>query len=264
MEKLNKQLAIIKASNKPGFMMHTVAGYPDMKSSAEIASTILDAGADILEIQIPFSDPVADGPVIAAANEIALRGGATVEDCLDLIKDVTDSTDKPILIMTYFNIVHHYGVEKFTQKAREIDVQGLIVPDYPFDEDGGNGLIEHCHKNDLALIQVMASTTRPERRADIIEHASGLVYCMARTGTTGEKTVISSETKTYLESVKRVCPLPLAVGFGLSDREQVQALKPHADIMVVGSALIKEYADKPLDEGLQAVRNFMRNLTSKP
>jgi len=262
MRKLNSMLEQIKASGQPGFMMHTVAGYPDMESSAEIARTILDAGADILEIQIPFSDPVADGPVIASANEIALKGGATIDSCLELIEEIVNATVKPILIMTYFNIVHHFGVERFTLKAQEIGAQGLIIPDYPFDEDSGNGLIEQCRNNNLALIQVMASTTRPKRQTDIIQHASGLLYCMARTGTTGEKTVIGHDTKTYLQNVKDQTELPIAVGFGISDKRQVKTLSPYADIVVVGSALIAEYADKPLAAGRKAVNVFIQDLMS--
>ena len=260
MEKLSNKLSSIKQSAQPGFMFHTVAGYPDMESSAQIAKTILDSGADILEIQIPFSDPVADGPVIANANEVALERGARVEDCLEMIKDLASISEVPILIMTYFNIVHKYGIESFTRMARDIGVQGLIVPDYPFDEEGDNHLLKHCKQNDLAFIQVMASTTRTARQKDIIANASGFVYCMARTGTTGEKTIIGQDTISYLQAVKAGCHLPMAVGFGLSERTQVLALEPYADIMVVGSALIQEYANKPLSQGLQAIHQFIQNL----
>jgi len=260
MMKLNNQLENIKASGKPGFMMHMVAGYPDLHSSEMIARQILDSGADLLEVQIPFSDPVADGPVIARANELALDNGVTVEASLSMIKRVVDSTDKPILIMTYFNIIHHFGVEQFCEWANEIGVQGLIVPDYPFDEEAGNLLIHHAHQYDLALIQVLASTTKPQRMLGIIQHTSGFVYCMARTGITGRKTEVNPQTIAYLESVRTSCDLPLAVGFGLSDKSQVDALKPYAEIMIVGSALIREYADRPLEDGLEQVQKFMQEL----
>jgi len=260
MKKLNNQLEKIKASGKPGFMMHMVAGYPDLKSSERIASQILESGADLLEVQIPFSDPVADGPVIARANELALSNGVTVEDSLSMIERIVGSTEKPILIMTYFNIIHRYGAEQFCRRANELGVQGLIVPDYPFDEEVHNSLILFTKRYELALIQVLASTTKPQRMEGIVRHASGFVYCMARTGTTGRKTEINSQTIEYLESVRASCDLPLAVGFGLSDKAQVEALKPYAEIMIVGSALIKEYADKALETGLKRIKKFMKGL----
>ncbi len=260
MKKINRQLAAIKHSNRPGFMMHIVAGYPDMGSSERIAAQIFESGADFLEIQIPFSDPVADGPVIASANEISLKNGTTVQSSLDMIQRICDSTQKPVLIMTYFNIVHHYGVERFCEKVRTIGVQGLIVPDYPFDEDADNGLIERCRRNNLALIQVIASTTRPHRLDEIVSQSSGFVYCVARTGITGRKTSIDNQTIKHLQSVRAKCDLPISVGFGLSEKSQIQALEPYADIMIVGSALIREYADKSLDEGLKSVDGFIQKL----
>ena len=260
MNKLNTQLGKIQSSAKPGFMMHMVAGYPDLESSEKIASQILTSGADLLEIQIPFSDPVADGPIIAQANELALKNGVTVEESLLMIKRVVASTEKPILIMTYFNIIQNFGVEQFCQRAAELGVQGLIVPDYPHDEEKDNLLIKHAQQNELALIQVIASTSRADRIQAIVEHASGFIYCMARTGITGKKTDINMQTIKYLESVRAICELPMAVGFGLSERSQVHDLEGYAQIMVVGSALIKEYADRPLDEGLVQIKKFMNHL----
>lgn len=261
MKKLKRQLDRIKASGKPGFMMHIVAGYPEIDDSEKIAMEILRSGADILEVQIPFSDPVADGPVIAKANEQALSAGVTVEDSLLMIERLVRSTNKSILIMTYFNIIHRYGVKTFCQRAAEIGVQGLIIPDYPFDVESQNSLIKHAREYELAFIQVVASTTRRDRMKDMFGHASGFVYCMARTGTTGGRTEINRHTQEYLRTVRDNSKLPLAVGFGLSERSQVEALQPFAEIIVVGSALIREYAETPLDEGLKAIQKFMQGLT---
>ncbi len=260
MKKLISQLDLIKSSGKPGFMMHMVAGYPDLESSQKIATQILESGADLLEVQIPFSDPVADGPVIARANEIALKHGVTVKESLSMIQRIVDSTEKPILIMTYFNIIHHYGVERFCKRASEIGVQGLIVPDYPQDEETHNSLIKFTRENELVFIQVVSSTTPPDRLYTIVKHADGFVYCMARTGITGRKTDINPQTVAYLQAVRASCDLPLAVGFGLSEKAQVRALKPYAEIMIVGSAMIKVYADIPLEEGLVQIKKFMKGL----
>ncbi len=260
MNRLNQTLARIKNSEQPGFMMHMVAGFPDLESSERIAKTILNSGADLIEVQIPFSDPVADGPVIAHANEVALQQGVTVDDSLQMIARLASSTPSPILIMTYFNIIHHYGVERFCKQASKIGVQGLIIPDYPYDEEENNSLIQSSRENDLALVQVIASTTRPARIKTIVSHGSGFVYCMARTGITGRKTEINRQTVEYLESVRAICELPMAVGFGLSEKSQIEGLKPYADIMVVGSALINTYAKTPLVEGLKNIENFMAGL----
>jgi len=260
MKKLIKRLDQIQKTGEPGFMMHMVAGYPDLASSEQIAEEIFRAGADLLEVQIPFSDPVADGPVIAEANEVALKNGVTVRESLAMIQRIVANHDQPVLIMTYFNIIHHYGVVAFCRQAADIGAQGLIVPDYPYDEESSNALIQAAGKHGLALIQVLASTTREDRILKIAEHGSGFIYCMARTGTTGKKTEVTHETTTYLKTVRSHTSLPLAVGFGLTDKSQVEALKPYAEIMVVGSALIREYADRPLAEGLVRVNRFIHRL----
>jgi tryptophan synthase alpha chain len=260
MKKLNEQLTGMTQSGRTGFMMHMVAGYPDLSSSEAIARQILASGADLLEVQIPFSDPLADGPIIARANETALNNGIRVEDSLSMIERIAESTAKSILIMTYFNIIHHFGVERFCKRASEIGVQGLIVPDYPQDEEAHNSLIKFTGENELAFIQVVASTTPPDRLHKIVQHASGFIYCMARTGITGRKTEISPQTLEYLQAVRASCDLPLAVGFGLSEQAQVRALKPYAEIMIVGSALIKVYADQPLETALAGIEKFMQGL----
>ena len=162
--------------------------------------------------------------------------------------------------MTYFNIVHKYGVEKFCKKAKSIGVQGLIIPDFPFDEEEGNDLLNNCRKNDLAFIQVISSTTRSDRMKAIMKCASGFVYCVARAGTTGKKTKIDSGVINYLKKVRKNTTLLIAVGFGLSDKKQVDQLSPYADIVVIGSALIKEYAGRSVKDGLAAIEKFMKKL----
>lgn len=248
-------------SGQPGFMMHLVAGYPDMESSRVIAKNILEEGADILEVQIPFSDPVADGPVIAGANEKALANGATVASSLAMIKGLVAETEKPIIIMSYFNIIYRYGVSAFCETVSSMGVQGLIVPDYPVDEDAADQLLDACKAYDLAFIQVLASTSRAERIQTLLHNATGFVYCTARTGITGKKTVVNEQTLTYLERIRKLTELPIAVGFGLSSKDQVSALHSHAEIMIVGSALIKTYMNKPLPEGLDAIKRFIKSLT---
>lgn len=244
-------------------MMHIVAGYPTLQSSRRIALKILELGADFLEIQIPFSDPIADGPVIAAANNTALKNGVSLKASFRMIKSVTHSTKKPVFIMTYFNLIHRYGVKKFCKRARAGGVIGLIVPDYPFDEETGNGLLKYCRKNRLSFIPVIASTTRNDRIKVLVQCADRFVYCVSRSGTTGQKTVIDAPVIEYLKRVRAHCPLPIAVGFGIATKAQMEALKFFADIAVVGSALIQEYSKRRLREIPQVIENFMRPLSQK-
>ncbi len=260
MNKIEAATKALKETGKLGIMAHIVAGYPSLEDSKGIAETLLES-VEILEVQIPFSDPIADGPVIAGANAEALEKGVTVNESLEMIGQLAAGTDKPILIMTYFNIIHHYGVQAFCKKAKTLGVQGLIVPDYPFDEDTGNGLLTAAKENDLALIQVMAPTTKPERMKAVAEHGSGFIYCMARVGITGNKTEIGEDTAAYLKQVREQTDLPLAVGFGLSEKAQLEAIKPYADIAVIGSALIRNYQGKSLPEAQDSIRTFLADLS---
>ncbi len=236
-------------------MMHIVAGYPTLGASEAIARQILKSGADFLEIQIPFSDPIADGPLIASANEAALKAGMTVQKSLELIGRVARFTDKPIFIMTYFNIIYRYGVAAFCKIACQLGVAGLIVPDFPFDEEPGNQLLRHCRQNELDFVPVIALNTCTNRLEQILKIPSPFIYCVARAGTTGGKTVVSAELISYLQRVRHVSDKSLMVGFGLSKKSQIVTLEPYADIVVIGSALMREYGN---------IEHFIHSLLFSP
>ncbi|MBU0577011.1 tryptophan synthase subunit alpha [Patescibacteria group bacterium] len=250
----------IKKHKPIDLMTHLVAGYPSLKASEELALVMSKAGADILEIQIPFSDPIADGHVIAEANAKALQQGVKVSDCLKMIGRLSKKVSTPIFIMTYFNVVFHFGVDKFCKLASEKNVQGLIIPDYPFDEEESNGLIASCKNHSLSFVPVLAPNTRPDRMREVLKQGSGFVYCVARVGTTGSKTTIDKKTIQYLKNVRKLSNIPVAVGFGLSEKVQMKAIEPYADIAVIGTALIKQYKDRPLQKGKKAVREFLGGL----
>lgn len=199
-------------------MTHLVAGYPSIAESKKIALAMAEAGSDILEIQIPFSDPIADGPKIAKANVEALKNGITTAQALQLIDEIASETDKEIVVMTYYNIVLKYGPEHFSKYK-------MIIPDLPFDED-----------HNIETIPVVAPTTTTERLKQIPKNH--FIYCMARAGTTGQKTEITAKTKEYLTRIRQNTDLPLAVGFGIRNPEQIQALTPYADIAIIGSLFI--------------------------
>lgn len=234
-------------------MTHIVAGYPTLEESEKIALAMDKCGADYIEIQIPFSDPVADGEVIMRANQKALESGIKVRDSFALMKKLSKKTRAKLLFMTYFNILHAYGVDDFCRRTAECGAYGLIVPDMPIDEEKHDGYLRACKKYGLKAIQVISPLT-PERRLKLIaKHADGFVYCVSRYGTTGTSEKLNPELSSYLKKVRRYIKLPLAVGFGISSRAQVKAVHSHAEIAVVGSAFIRIYEK----EGLQGIRKFM-------
>lgn len=243
-------------------MTHFIAGYPTLKASRAIGEALAAAGADILEIQLPFSDPVADGPLIARANAEALSAGATTAGCLAMVRELRQTLTVPIVLMTYFNVVFRFGIERFCRLASLAGASGLILPDFPFDEEAGNGLIGCARRHSLSFIPVVAPNNSSVRLRQVLKQGSGFVYCVARSGITGDKTVIARPVVNYLQSVRRRTRLPLAVGFGLSRNDQIGALKPYADIAVVGSALLKAYQSRSPRYRLKALSDFVRSLSA--
>lgn len=243
-------------------MTHIVAGYPSMDISKKLLYLMAESGVDFIEIQIPFSDPVADGPTIMRANQLSLEGGTTVEDCFRLMRKVAlvrGISDKPkFLFMTYFNVIHHYGVERFCKKAAGCGCYGLIVPDMPIDEEPQEKYLENCKKYGLNAIQVISPLTPEHRLKMIAKVASGFVYCVSRFGTTGQGAALNPKLSAYLKKVKKYIDLPLAVGFGISSKAHVEAVWKEADIAVIGSKIINILNDGGGD--LKKVEEFLKRL----
>ena len=223
---------------KNRIMTHIVAGYPSMKECEEIAIAMAEIGVSFIEIQIPFSDPIADGPTIMEANEKALSDGIKTEDCLSLIQRLSKKIKTPILIMTYFNIPFRYGLEKFCKRANECGVYGLIIPDIPIDEEKYENYLSKCKKHELNAIQVISPLTPERRLKQISKNASGFVYCVSAFGTTGARDKLSPDIAGYIKKVEKHIKLPLALGFGISNGNQVLEALKYADIAVIGSKII--------------------------
>jgi len=227
-------------------MTHVVVGYPILKETSRLIK-IMAKYADFIELQIPFSDPLADGPTIMRVCEQSLRNGTTVLDALKLAKQLSGEVTIPLLFMCYFNTVFTYGVEKFVRDSKQAGIYGLIVPDMPLEEEVQEHFYEYCRKYDLPVIFVVSPITPQERLREIAKHARAFVYATARQGITGVqdsrfnlacRQAGNQELRKFLKRVRKYFSIPIAVGFGLSTREQVQVLQGHADIAVVGSALI--------------------------
>ncbi len=235
-------------------MAHVVVGYPDLESSFELVKAIVSAGVDLMELQIPFSEPIADGPVILKANQAALASGIKVNDSFAFAHRVTQAFDIPFLFMTYYNVVFKRGEERFFAEAKDAGIRGAIVPDIPPEE--GESYVQAALAHGVDSIFILSPTTTPDRLSYLAGFGRGFFYCVARKGITGAKTSFSSELDEYLDRCRKVTELPLALGFGVSLKEDVDFLKGKVEVAVVGSQALRV-----LDaDGVEAVGEFFRQL----
>ncbi len=235
-------------------MTHIVLGYPSFEASLKIIETMVEAGVDLMELQIPFSEPTADGPVIAHANQKALEDGATVADCLNFADMAARTFDIPFLIMSYYNVPFKYGLKRFVTVLSDCGLQGAIIPDIPPEE--GREYLTAMQQQDLAPILIYSPTTSLERMRYIASFAAGFIYCVARKGVTGEETNFSAELEAYLNKCRQGTKLPLALGFGIKESSDIDFLKGKADIAVIGSQTIRVMEE----DGIEAVGGFIRGL----
>ena len=246
---------------KTQLMTHIVVGYPSLSESEAIAKAMIKQGVDYLELQIPFSDPVADGPTIMMANQKSLANNTTPVDCfaqMQALASYRDELGSPtkLLFMTYYNIIFNYGIHEFCKKATELGVYGLIVPDMPISCEQHENFFATCKQYNLQPIQIVSPLSTTERLKAVGDAASGFVYCVARTGTTGIKTEITVELQNYLAKVREYINLPLALGFGISTVKDVKAVSEFADIVVIGSHFIKLYEN----DGIAAIEQFLQKV----
>lgn len=235
-------------------MTHIVIGYPSLEASYDIVKAMVAGGVDLMELQIPFSEPIADGPVILKANQHALANGVTVQQCLDFAARVATEFDIPFLLMTYYNILFKYGVNRFAGTMTAGGLRGAIVPDLPPEE--GQEYLDAMQKHGLAPIFIFAPTSSDARMKLIAEQAKGFVYCVARKGVTGQQTNFSRELDAYLARCRQATNLPLAVGFGVKDAADIQFLTGKADIAVIGTQTIRIVEQ----DGVATVENFINSL----
>lgn len=235
-------------------MTHVVVGYPTLIDTVRIVKTMA-AYAEYIELQIPFSDPLADGPTIMKACEASLKNGTTVADAFSIARQLSHEVSVPLLFMCYYNTVFNYGVEKFVGDAKKAGVAGLIVPDMPLEEESHEHFYAFCKQYNLPIIFVVSPVTSNERLQKIAEHAQVFVYATAHQGITGARKDLDTKTTEFLARVKKYVAIPVAVGFGIATRAHVQALIGKADIAVVGSAVIDVVNRK------ESVKDFLSELS---
>src|SRR3989344_1444961 len=234
---MNNLEKLFAGKTKTLFMAHMIAGYPTIQDSEKVAEALVNGGADIIELQIPFSDPMADGPAIAVASDEAIKSGATVAKSLALLEKVV-KLGKPVAVMTYTNIPFRYGIPKFVKTIAKAGASALIVPDCPFDTEEGRELQTACKDNGVYLIPVVSPGVPKERLEQLAKDASGFVYCTSRQGITGANSKFAKELFDFVKELKEVFKLPIAVGFGVKSKEDVAELAKVADIVIAGSLFV--------------------------
>ena len=230
--------------NKKAFIPFITCGDPDLKTTAAAVREMVKNGADLIELGIPFSDPTAEGPVIQAANLRALTGGVTTDQIFDMVKDLRKDVSVPMVFMTYANVVFSYGAEKFISTCQEIGIDGLILPDLPFEEK--EEFLPLCHTYGVDLVSLIAPTSE-NRIAMIAKEAEGFLYIVSSLGVTGTRSEIKTDLKSIIDVVRQNTEVPCAIGFGISTPEQAKKMADIADGAIVGSAIIKLLAQYGTD-----------------
>ncbi len=233
---IKKVFEDLRKSSRKAFIPFITCGFPTLDGFLELFETLDRNGADIIEIGIPFSDPLADGPVIQATSKIALENGINTDVVFKSITKIRRSSDIPIAIMTYFNTIYHYGPEKFLKNAENAGVNGLIIPDLPLEEF-------ICHESyfngvNIDNIMLASLTSGKDRLKNIAEKSRGFIYCISVKGVTGIRSGISPEVINFLKKLRIITSLPLALGFGLSSREQIGEVKDYCDGIIIGSKIL--------------------------
>lgn len=266
MNRIDAKFAELKTQNRTAFIPFITVGDPSLSLSVEIILELERGGADIVELGVPYSDPLADGPVIQASSERALRHSITILDCIETAKQARNAGSQlPFILFTYFNPVLQIGVERIFKLIKDSDIAGIIIPDLPHEEDAEVKAI--AKENNIHLIPLVAPTSN-SRIAKIVSNASGFIYCVSSLGVTGARSELHSGIQEFIKEVRSNTDLPVAVGFGISSRDQVAALEPMCDGVIVGSALVRHIheqrdsllseADKP--QGLLQISKFVRKL----
>ncbi|MET7789061.1 tryptophan synthase subunit alpha [Streptomyces sp900116325] len=258
-ELLSATLAGAKAEDRAALIAYLPAGFPSVDGGIEAVKAVVAGGADVVEVGLPHSDPVLDGPVIQTADDIALRGGVKIADVMRTVREAYEATGVPILVMTYWNPIDRYGIERFTSELAEAGGAGCILPDLPVQES--SVWREHADKHGLATVFVVAPSSKDERLATITAAGSGFVYAASLMGVTGTRESVGEQAQDLVRRTRATTGIPVCVGLGVSNAEQAAEVAAFADAVIVGSAFVKRMLDAPDEEsGLVAVRSLAGEL----
>jgi tryptophan synthase alpha chain len=258
MSRIEKMLKEPKAGGRKAFIPFVTAGDPDIDTSLDIILKLSDCGADIIELGVPFSDPMADGPTIQRSSQRALDNGMNLRAVMQLVEKFRKQADTPIVLFSYLNPLMQFGVKKLANTAAEIGVDGILVTDAIDDE--AKEISRIFAAKDIDLISLVAPTTTDERLKYISDSASGFVYAVSRAGVTGAQTEMSNVAEILVKRAKGFTDLPVAVGFGISTREQILDVWRYADAAVVGSAIVSEIEKSSSSTAIENVERFLHRL----
>ncbi len=259
--RIEKVFKKLKANNQKALIPFITAGDPDLDATKRLVIEMEKAGADIIELGVPFSDPIADGPAIQKASYRSLKAGTTLKKIIGVVKELRQTTEIPIVLMTYYNPVFKYGVSEFVRNANEAGVDGIIIPDLPPEE--GEGIIEEGKRRGLDTIFLLAPTSTKERIKMVASVSTGFIYYVSLTGVTGARESLPETVEASVNKIRKATNKPIAVGFGISTAEQAKRIASFADGVIVGSAIvnvIEKNLDKP--DLIEAVSGFVKTLKS--
>ncbi len=261
MSRLRERLQALRRTGRKGFIPYLMAGDPDLETTARLIRALEAAGADVLELGVPFSDPIADGPILQRAAERALRRGTRLRDCLDIVADVRRHSEIPIVLFSYLNPLLQFGLERLAREMAVVGIDGVLTTDLVPEE--AEEFRQVMRAQGIETIFLVAPTSTDERIAEIARSASGFIYVVSRTGVTGTREQLSETMRPTVERVRRHTDLPIAVGFGISRPEHVREIWHYADAAVVGSALVQEIERHAAEPDLvKRVARFARWLKS--
>jgi tryptophan synthase alpha chain len=258
MSRIGRTFGKIRERSGKAFIPYIMAGDPDVNRTRELVKILEDSGADIIELGVPFSDPLADGPTIQKAAQRALAGGMTLSGVVGLVADLRQVTQVPIILMTYYNPVFRYGEERFVRDASSAGVDGIIVPDLPPEEAGT--IRKSAKKEDFDTIFLLAPTSTEERIRTVAGASTGFIYYVSITGITGSKLSMDVSIESHISRIRQESRTPVAVGFGISTPEEALAVSRFADGVIVGSAIVKRAGER--DAELKAYLNSLRRAIS--
>ena len=249
----------LKQKKQKAFGVFLTAGYPSLEYSKDIFKKILDAKVDFIEIGLPFSDPMADGPLIQHSSQIAIEQNTSVEECFKLVKEIRKINNEiPIILMGYYNPIHYYGNLKFIKKAVSSGIDGLIIVDLPMEED--EEFYNLSYKNNLPLIRLVTPTTDEERLKKILKNAHGFVYYVSVTGITGTKSASVNDVKNKIKVIKKFTNLPVIAGFGIKNSMDAKKMSSISDGIVIGSSLVNKIEEVyKKKNGLNEIFNFLKS-----
>ena len=256
--RLDEKLAKLRAEGRTGLYIYVTAGCPSAEATVDIVRRAEEAGADVIELGLPFSDPMADGPVIQEASVIALRNGMTMTKALEIVKEIRKHSEIPLIGMGYINMVNHYGFEKFVEDFKAAGMDGVIFPDVPHEESDDMRRI--CAAHDFTLTEFITPGTTEERMEETCKDARGFIYCISNYGVTGVKDIDYSIIGSVCKAARRYTDVPLAIGFGIGTPEAAARAAKQADGVIVGSAVVKQIIEGNIDGGIQLIADMRKAL----